>query len=49
MIDIWVNVTNGLLKRSSNLIREFKPTGVVDIARLVIANRQIRAIMVGAR
>ena len=47
MIDIWIDANRNLVDRSNNLIGEFKTAGGVDIARLAIANRQVRAMIVG--
>ncbi len=48
MIDTWIAANRKLVERSTNLIGEFKTAGGIDIARLAIASRQIRAMIVVA-
>ena len=45
-IDIWVKQHPVAVERTSGLISEFKSAGGIDIARLAIANRHVRNMIV---
>jgi glutamate dehydrogenase len=46
-IAAWAESNKAAVERSNDLIGEFKTTGGIDIARLAIANRHIRTMIVG--
>ncbi|MDA0261102.1 MAG: NAD-glutamate dehydrogenase [Proteobacteria bacterium] len=48
MLDVWEDANAVSAQRSKDLINEFKTAGGVDIARLAIANRHVRTMIVGA-
>ena len=43
--DHWVKQNQTSIKRSSDLIKEFKSTGPLDISKLAFANRQFRSMI----
>ena len=45
-IDVWVKQHPVAVERTSGLISEFKSAGGIDIARLAIANRHVRNMIV---
>ena len=45
-IDAWVENHPVAVERTSGLISEFKSAGGIDVARLAIANRHVRNMIV---
>jgi glutamate dehydrogenase len=46
-IKAWAESNKRAVERSNDLIGEFKAAGELDIARLAIANRHVRSMIVG--
>ena len=46
-IKAWAESNKAAVERSNDLIGEFKAAGELDIARLAIANRHVRSMIVG--
>ena len=47
-IAAWERANRAAVARAQDLVAEFKAAGSIDIARLAIANRHVRAMIVGA-
>jgi glutamate dehydrogenase len=47
-IEAWEHANRALVTRAQDLVAEFRSAGTIDIARLAIANRHVRAMIVGA-
>ena len=43
----WAGQIDGAVERGANMIAEFRTSGFVDVAQLALANRQVRAMIVG--
>jgi glutamate dehydrogenase len=46
-VKAWVNANDGSIDRGTSMIAEFRTAGTVDMAQLALANRQVRAMIVG--
>ena len=44
-VKAWVQANKSAVDRSTTLIEEFRSSGTVDIARLALANRQVRSML----
>ena len=46
-VKAWIAGDDGSVERGSKMIAEFRSAGTVDMAQLALANRQVRAMIVG--
>jgi glutamate dehydrogenase len=46
-VKVWVASNDGSVDRGTGMIAEFRTAGTVDMAQLALANRQVRAMIVG--
>jgi len=46
-VAVWAAQNDGAVERGANMIAEFRSSGVVDVAQLALANRQVRSMIVG--
>jgi glutamate dehydrogenase len=46
-VKAWVEGNDGSIERGIGMISEFRNAGTVDMAQLALANRQVRAMIVG--
>jgi len=46
-VAIWAGQNDGAVERGANMIAEFRASGAVDMSQLALANRQVRAMIVG--
>jgi glutamate dehydrogenase len=46
-VKAWVASNDGSIERGTSMIAEFRAAGTVDMAQLALANRQVRAMIVG--
>ena len=46
-VKAWADTSDGVIERGTSMIAEFRTAGTVDMAQLALANRQVRAMIVG--
>ncbi len=46
-VAVWAGQNDGAVERGANMIAEFRASGSVDMSQLALANRQVRAMIVG--